>query len=725
MPPITIKKFLGYNTKPDKLLNNPAIGSNCENIIINDGDLCNMPYAKRFMDLTFNSPHKHLAIFYTLKEFDLLVLLASHAMPPSNLIIGDIDGLGSILAVPINIEKFSGFDFKYGTTLHSEYAHVPTDGNFVKVGDWIFLLGQYSIFNIDKKNSLNTIIPKMPKIRFFQITISGNPVNSAILSIIGLSPPVKISETATDTKVSEFSYDWPTSTWDIAITFITDIHNGNTFSDRRLSTDTTGTTWFTKTSLDDIESNATILGVTRTWNVTDQVPLIRVYLPLNFNLEFALRSLKLGVYVKRSDQTEHTFIGYTTNISAATIKDDDEQFFEGKLISNAYVDIVLDIPDPNNVQDLNRVIPITGDAGPIPGAHDAPLPALHGAFYNQRMYYLSIVPDRIHEEAEGRVFQSPSNRVQISNLTPDGEDETGRYANYIAREEFVGNSNEGLTGCIEFLSQLIIFKESSTWVFTSDLITGGGSIRLLFKDAIGGIGKFGGHAYATHNDVLYWGNFNGIYAYSGDNRPVRISDAIQEDLNKLVKFDRSRYQYMRMSFDHRYGLLYITFPVGAKSTDITDWPSFIFHTEEGGAWTRVSKSQAILSVVTDSKNRVYFSRRQRLEELGFLEDTGINERRAFWQSSMITMGQQQNDKHWQYAKVFISEDLASQISLGVSLSDGQGKLKAFDILSPRKILKIGRYSKGLIFGIFPVNNLTSQPFRINGFEIQAHVKGRR
>ena len=45
MPVVRAKNFKGYTSKSDALIDHPEVAPDCDNVIVNKGDLCNIPHA--------------------------------------------------------------------------------------------------------------------------------------------------------------------------------------------------------------------------------------------------------------------------------------------------------------------------------------------------------------------------------------------------------------------------------------------------------------------------------------------------------------------------------------------------------------------------------------------------------------------------------------------------------------------------------------------------------
>ncbi len=676
MPILKVDKFLGYNTKPDEIIN-ASIASIAENVIINKGDICNIPYPNKVYTSSawtrvLASTYKEFIIFYN--EDGEYFLLG-----------GDFGGSLSLNVNEI-FNNFSNFISPFPGPIH---ANESISGNLVEIGDWILVLQQLGrISTFDE-------IPYMFRVSRFPIGSELPPTNINLIMPIGLKQPLKID-------LEEIGQNGNiTGIRDFAITFVTSFDE-----------DTTTTTLGRR----DIESNATLMtGGEQNFPIFS-APLFKIFLPkdhMGFIPKFM--DLRVGIYSKKDTQGDYFFHTYKL-ITGERIREEN---------GDSFIRIPLTNSDPD--QDLTKTAPTTGLV-PELGSHDVPRPARHGAFFKNRMYYASIsVPEPTRSVGEQDAITTGfgvKNRLEYSQTPTIGDVDFGRhrYINYIEGQQFIGKDTENITGLIEFNGQLIIFKETETIVLTNDVLIG--TFRVLFHD-LGGININGGKAYIVIKNILYWGSIDSIYSYDGINKPVRISEPIQEDLNKI---DSERYSFMRLGSDPRYNLLYINFPTGHKGS-IGTQKSFIYNHEEK-VWTTMSQVEQLFDVFynhrvpLDSKPVVYFNKQDRLEQLGFLDDNalvGFN-RKWIWKSGRLIFNRQAKIKHWKLLRINSVNEFED---LEKFASTPNGDILPFVFVvdkSSNKELYLGFHSN---FVTIKFNQTAEKAFRINGFELEAHVKGRR
>ena len=74
MPPIVVNQFKGYTSEKDGFIDDPALGSDCENIVIYNGAICNIPYYnKKFTPNFWILANELLASHYYMSHESIMV----------------------------------------------------------------------------------------------------------------------------------------------------------------------------------------------------------------------------------------------------------------------------------------------------------------------------------------------------------------------------------------------------------------------------------------------------------------------------------------------------------------------------------------------------------------------------------------------------------------------------------------------------------------------------
>jgi len=649
MPTISVDKFLGMSDKPDGIVDNPAVAADCENVIINQGDICNIPYEqKRFvfpsgvlpdnsrMFLHYQATQSYLCFFTGLA---LSIIKDAHLDQPDDTFI-------------LPLETF--------VVLSLPGENIPLRGNYIQVGNWTFLLGLFGLYKEDRFTPYN--------LKFTDRKAEVDEVPSYKISEVGIHPPESVNVlTKAGTMTGQFRF---------GVTFV-----------KRDSRETFSSTVLLR---DNIESNMAEGPAT---TFTNQGAQIKLYFPRFTNPRFML-SFGYGIYaMKVNQESVFTFVKYQPFPNENPVHDPvKDQFF-----------VKLNLSDWE--QDLTRPAPITGSET----AHDVPRPAFHSAYFKGRMYYASIAAN-VKESSNLNV----KNRLEYTQLAPLSDPNIDRYVNYVKRAEFVGRDDEDITGIIEFLGQLIIFKETETWVLTDDVEVG--RLRKLIHDK-GCVSVNGGRGYEVVGNKLIWFALDGIYAYSGQGEPIRISDPVRKFLDQIDSTNRS---LVRFSKDERYNLLYINF--GSVS--------LIFNYVEG-VWTRTSNNEAIQdSVLLKLPNSVvpaapflYTKQTSSIQKRGLLEHK-LNRGRGgrakvswFWRTVKLIGGKQGRKKHWKFLRIESEDNLTNLQNRYAISGSANGTLTARGGEN-----HLGLHDKSLQIEI---GQVTNEPFRINGYELEAHIEGRR
>lgn len=675
---IRAKDFKGYVSKPDALIDHPEIGQDCLNVIVNKGDLCNIPYPIRQIEWL---DKLHFCTFHNDNDTWYLVSLDNN----SNLYVikkaNEQQATGSLTREQLNELAPEIFSLPA-----SQFFH-----NFLSFGDWLYLFEQ---------------LPTTPNVPYhyrrmlrFKFSIFESIVNIKP-SLVGIQGPI----------AAEF-LSWTSGyfgdTYDFAFTFITDFPYG-TISDRLTLKDYRETI-----GLYNIESNAIILNDEKAYTLKQ--PTFKLYFPYGFTevdpLELPgteLSYIRVGAYVKKSTETLYSFIGYYA------LNEVLYQETTGDYAGYYYKTVEIDVPsgwDRNTDRIANEI------------GHSVPKCARHYCYFKNRLYSLPVseklyIRVNIEGSTTTRAITTKGNKLQVSPLLDEIINDTGLSINYpdLARisafnqlpnyinellEQPIGDDNIDCTGLIEYMGQLIIFKKDSTYVLTDDITRG--ELRLLFP-TIGCIG--GRKAYIIIDNILYFVSREGLYAYNGEN-PTKISDPIEED------FRDSKFGIC-LSTDPRYRLLFITFP-NAENT-------LIYHCNLG-IWTKMDGN--LKEVLQNIYGTIYFNRNEAFEEIGTIDSTAIIgfHRTAFWKSGLLTGGDDVRRKHW---KEFTLESQIPDVgpALDISIHDEQDRLisKIYDI---HRTVHLGMHTKAVSVKVHNAFSYNHNPFRVNGFSLTGVFKGRR
>lgn len=771
MAKVKVSRFLGYSSKPDDLIaGNPSIAEDCSNVIINKGDLVNHPYILARFDWTipesaveFGSRKstgqrkedddnkqqvsgvrgpivfqgEKLLTFYYFQQIPYMLnyradgnfyfsRFAIFDNPPSSNFLrlgpaGVSPGLRDFWPI--------AFDPIFGRRTTLPQLEPPEDnraitGNLLQIGEWIYFFSQFY-----EVQSAPANLPRM--VRFKRTNL--NRYTSGLVGIRAPAGTADSVDTATAGSIPEGDYNF-------AFTLTTNLKS-YTSSD-------SSTGHVTKLDPDDIESTAVeFAGDDVTLDGTEAAT-ISIYLPSNHTFwepptnpnfgDIGFTQGLIGVYVKKTDDDDQFYYlaGYYPWINVLTEIDTSSEFLGYRKLT-----VTIDFTTRNKTV----IAPLANHVV----AHGVPLPARHLEWYKGRLYSLPIESD---------LGQWPLNIIQYSPLDIDegkiaqDQGHTGndslraskRVANYIDSDspEFIGDNNQPLTGLIEWRGQLIIFQPRKTWVLTDDIKKG--EVRELFNN-LGCVNRNGGKGYIVINDILYFVSLHGIYRFDGQNEPQHISEEIEEDLEKI---DPKRYTYVRLSSDPRYELLYVNFPVGFTGNSeipgkVDFVPSFIYHygKDEGGIWTKTNSSLQISDVVVEeptfsSDLRVYYNTQKYLLKSGRLKDADSFDGRDWnWLSSLIDGGDSSIRKYWRELKILTLDDIDDVKFHGITLNNKKNILGVF-ILDSTKFTHLGAHQEVIqiqLFGAtisfqgsaYSPTHYKRNPFRINGFIIDASITGRR
>ena len=692
---IKVSKFLGYSSKQDAAIDNPAIGKDCNNVIIHKGNLCNFPYPIQLYDgSAWAVDGENLVGIYRNPQINktLLFMVNSNGEiwytthTQNNLLVFTKIAINMI---NFNTEPFSPFRQNTPSDEVTKTNVKTLGGNFVQVGDWLYwLIDCYT--NLSPLN-LPTFYNRMIK---FAI---GRNVNleytDLLVEPIGMYAPSSIA--TADPEAGNIS-----GTYKFGFSLI---------RTKRVDSD------ISALQVEDIESNVTL--ELNEYNYVAKTSKITTIEVLNDNAHYNYR---IGIYAKNSNQSNYYLIGYSPIVSGSPITED--IVLSGvtykKINFSTLSSIRLQFNLTNTVEELQqsynyKLAPFTGVI-PVVGAHNVPRPCYHGEFFKSRMYYSST----------GR----PTNLLQISARTPIDQIETGQYAQYIEAWELVGSENETITGLITYLGQLFIFKETKTYVLTDDIQVA--SLRTIFED-VGCVNVRGGHGYIVADDKLFFVAKTGIYMFDG-NQKIKISDDIEED---LLKISALRYNYVRLSWHPVYELLLVSFPFGYGCGCDEEVPTFVFSIK-GGGWTKIDHISSLVidkdsAVDPTQKYNIYANRHKRLELLGLLDKdltVGPNVAQWFWQSSIFDWGDAVREKHWQFLtietiprlnnnnriKALWSNELNEEIGNHISIVEQEVKHRVIEA-----------HSAGLMIRLEPGLFNYTKAFRIKGLILEGYIKGQR
>lgn len=711
MATIEAKAFRGILTKGNLVSGDPdrdglVFVKEAVNCILNKGDLCNGPvileafsnnhwtpqvgYTSRVVyeylfKRLFNDPGIPEEVYEDYFQKYIIVLLDYNLRGDreSNLYFMSLPDLFNPNTGSIGFLQI-GRDFSAYNICNLRHKDIDrfkaSSSNMISIGDWIFILGEFGIPDKDPT----------PRILRFKMSYT-NHISYYIqprLQFVGVKAPNRVVYYA----AGDGNDIDPAGDYSFAFTFVTastEAYDGTNalFIDENNAL-----------GEEDIESNAV-----RLFDATGSLVLatkdleIKIVFPEGYPaseiIEGFNSKFRLGVYVRKDNEVNYSFYTY------------------------AIVEIVENAGDwsiiytlPISITDRNplKIAPFT-DIVPELGAHDVPPPCRHGCYFFLRMYYASL--------------KTPLNEIYYSQTPPDDDPNEARYACYIEGKFLVGDANDPITGMIEYLGQMIIFKLNSIYVLTGD-IEGDSELRRLFS-GLGCVNVLGGKAYIEVNNILYFVSTTGIYMFAGD-QPIKISEQIQEELDKI---DRARYGFCRVSVDQRYNLLYFSFPVGYKGS--TDFKStFIYNYVEGG-WTRQDSDNSIIQVLPATTANeafgVYHSTPLMFTEVGIIDDkpqAGFEPPNFSIETGLISLGKEERIKHF---KMFRLNRYPLEKTSFEVLDKNFGRLDIIETLENE--YHIGIYKKLILLSLVnaqnPMESIANGKFRITGYSLSAHITGRR
>jgi len=697
MPRVKVRKFKGFDAS-ESLIVSSNVASSCENVLIDRGDLCNLLHPR--LDKTPPPPSVwgdiigmyHLSSLYSInnkgKFLPGIFVYEGSGAYYRTLLASELP-LDITEVLQLDVSILDGYEFVWSKAYPNNLAipAFPTFGNFVRVGDWILHLGQFQSIEETEDGFPK---PRMFRHQMYQDFNSGEFFNK--FRFIGVHPPDR-----TVFESGNGAGDIIENDYDVAFSFVIVNHIDEVDGNTPVENDVLG--------FDDIESNITVAGE-QDLSAGFESVTYRVYLPRSAGVSYQFfepseaSTRIVGIYARRVDQEHYYFLQYV-EVDGDPIADGDELFYE--------------VTVTKTEEDLTRIGAQT-DIIPISGAHDVPKAANHGIFFKNRLYT--------------NVLQlTEQNLVQYSQLPKDNDPNAGRYVNYIEGQFPVGKPRERCSGFVEQFGQLIIFKESETWVLTDDILFG--ELRILFPNR-GSVNRDGGGAYISHDNVIFWVDKDGVYAYNGSEEPRRISDPIQKELDRI---NRVNYNRCRLSVDPRYNHLYLTFPkspIVDVDEEIIDIPTYIYHIDESGdVWTKTSPIYGLEQVIAtsieaedvqgniESERTVYYVKKDRLLIMNPIEkDSDLIDTLIWsWRSGILFMGDEAKRKHFRLLNLIVKtviENITYRLLDDVdNVLSTENKKEEWHIGVKKERIK------------FEMGQITGKAFRIGGFDIVASLLGVR
>lgn len=699
MAVIRAKTFRGYSSKPDDLIDNLEFAQDCNDVCIHKGDICNLPLPKAlfnrensevnvgFLETNIDNEYDWFRFDFGI---DKILIINRNDRTGLNLDITDIEN--DLAQTGLNLKYFDG----------SQRASLL--GKVFQLGDWLYLNANTYGFGF---SSLGSVQSRMLRIKSWRERLpSGSFILHNNYGLVGIDAPV-LAEVVS---AASGSY---TGAFDFAFTFVTNIKNINNAGFPA------GLEYYdnsTKLGPDDIESNAASIGTFVSYTskaVTYKLTLPPFLTSIRQTGPIDSEQLICGVYARVEEEPFYRFVGYWP-LSNPQLDD-----------NNVYTtyDVII---NQSITQHTVRTPPLF--------THSVPYNGSSVVFYRDRVYrntspfkYAILkegsgIPEEVH--VKWNLLQvSPTVQEEFDNspfaASPSGateaEVDSYKIANYrhVGMSVTVGSDSSPITGLIEFLGQLIIFKRRETYHLTNDMSVG--SIRLLWPK-IGCVNTIGGRGYVTAGNRLFFVAHDGVYLFTGEGVPVKISSAIEEDLLNVPFYDKAV-----LSVDFRYEHLYLTF-IGQPI-------QFIFHYGESGGWT---KSTNVREVLLDPDGGYYFNTPRKLQKLGFINSnigTGlVVARTPSWSGGIITAGDSVRKKMWRELTIE-TQDVLSDDGGNITVDIKNAETLLTVITSLNSTLKqhhLGIYTSGLQIRLAPAGDFArTSPFRINGMSLTGELRGRR
>ena len=699
MGKIRTQGFRGYTSKPG-VINVPGLGVDCENIIIHDGELCNRPHINKLA--AFNRPGVTLHTFFRDSQnqaYHLWYEKGTINQPFWIALDNKLDHTNT------NVWLRETF---WPNGIDVNYAQIPY-GNFVQVGSWTFMLGRFHrsfTNNIDK--------PRMPRFKRVFHPIRQNIDPEVIPLLQGITPPVAVAATNV---ASASDGMFPAGTVQLAVTFVTNVDN---VDPDELNPDGTSYGNDLVLGVNDVESTA-VVSETITPSLNDYATA-KVYLPKDWiRLEpvqlasgHVSMGNRIGTYIRVQSDGEslYYFHRYVRGTQILRETDTTSDYF-----GYYYITCTIGL-DTQTAVDRTRTAPFVDRGVPDAGGH--------GEFFKSRMYYTSF--EDVYQNING-------NNLQYSQIT----NANGNEANYIEGSVAVGDGNS-LTGVVEFLGQLIIFKEDSIHVLTGDIVSQQSEVRGLFKK-VGCVNIDGGKAYIVIDNVLYFAHSTGIYRWTGQGPPELISGPIKDDLDVIITKHTVAYSYTRFGYDPTYALLYVIVPPTPASAAIHEsLPSFICHLKEGLVWTKTRLGKpdtelgdSLLQVIESPSNDRYEVSANSFKRLQLVSEPPLSfeyNRLSTWVGSAMDAGEPARKKHWRFLSIAVNNKFLGRITpITVSVIDSENNVTVLAMANDlNKRVHLGRHLSEMSLKIepkVPEGNVLVLPFRISGYNLDVNLRGRR
>jgi len=716
-----VTKFTGYSSVRSGITKDISKSSKLINLMINKGNLCNLPYFTQRLLLSSQNSHRIFVIYRSQQKSNdvYLVIFLSRSVllqGQENSFLHQTQG-GSNAFFSFNIDLINfwseGFDPRYS---FSDTYHLGLS-KFFQVGKWLYMLALTKDPFMAKGNT-----PRMLKI----LPKLSNEAQS-IVQLAGLKAPRKV---VFDDFVGSGAL---TGSYSFAFSF----------KQKTVYNDVNGERVYAISESDRMESNVMTTSPDALQTFAAQNAYYKVYTDIG-TLRAEPYTTFISIYVRNSNQVEWYWVEDVSaldNIIFTDPNDSNSRYFR-ILVSNV-------------TQTVTRLAEFVKRAIPLPSAH--------ACVFKDRMYWLNTAYENSQQ-------YWPVNQIQYSQIfrTPGTDVVDYTKASYIEDEFLLGDASYNNTGAIEFLGQLILFKENKTYVLTDDILNGG-ELRVLFEDK-GCVNKLAGNGYIIIDSKLYFAAYDGIYMYNGANDPVKISMDIQEDLDKIPS---KLYQNVRFGTDSRYGLLYVMFPA-VDSGYYGVHPSFIYHCNELnddsiGYWTTynaglridsrfspeitelnpINVNANLVQVESVVKDIVYFVHNDNLFIAGNIDDPSVHGSfpARIWmiQTSLLTLNDGSRDKQFNLFKLeadFYTEFIANSgvfsilplVKLTIADNRDLRNFQQFD-LSEYGEFNVSKIAKQLLLQIVPYpnvggdnqayNDLWFKPFRIFGWMLDVNRRGRR
>ncbi len=729
---VRAKNFKGYSSKPDELINNPELGSKCQDMIINKGDLCNYPFTNNVISLV-GVEISDTAII--LGEVDG-TFFALYINPEDNFKILDLDGVLDTVVLKDSTPNFSSVVRNIGIELRKDKvdignfvsSSVATYASWIKSGKWYYLHGDTGN---EAYSEATTRAPKGRMIRLYVDKEDG--IFKVGAGLIGIEAPLFVAFNEDAVPPGFVTYHMLIQgTYDFAFSFVLD--------PTPIPRDIVSASSLVNQSIlseNGVESNAIELRDVTIDSSNDKVPYFHIYFPIGSDLTLpstyfggVSNNVKVNVFIRdpSSGQTVYRYLTTASLTDFVTEYDGDfaglrrASFFAGQEVTP------LDLNVSHNPHFSGRSVPWTCN---------------HIAEFKGR-YYRDTINQFYHTRSgtDGNTVETIKSQENSIQVSPSFNEEfigsglaitdlyraqtvATRHINY-TDEKLAFPAGEGpTTGLIEYLGQLIIFKRTETYVLTGDvegLLDGTSELRSLWSKLGCVIEKTIG--YIVINDILYFVAQDGIYAFTGQGRPFKISGLIEEDL-----LAEPYYKNITLTDYNRYNIMVLSFPELTRNT-------YMYHykieSKESGsppytAWTTGTNNGAVLQ---DHDLRYWEHDHNLLKLLKSINEpvaSSSNLKAPEFDTGMLTLGDDVRNKQW---KEWTLETLTEFITSSNDYTVKFDTENSNDVVSKSsQIIKrqhVGIYSAMLQMNFTMLSKFKNRtPFRINGFSITGEMRGLR